>query len=197
MADTHEADVSTEFGVVPLPYFLQVWSRPDAIHFRYRHIRIVPSVISILLGILWAYYVYTVVNADQNMLMLVLFGIILGGLSFVTLLRLMRWRIFTRRSAVALTDDALAWRQGATCYLVPWKLIEPDMLGLENLAFSKSYDTFLTIKVGEHAAPLYLIRLYARLENREAFFAEFLKRIPKERWKKNKRKNKAPNDGRA
>lgn len=180
-------ETSREYGRIPLSVFLELWGRPDTLRFRYRAIRIVPALMLVTLAALWGYYLYSALGGAPFTLPLGLFGGVLLLFSGWLAVRLIVWRLFVRRSAVALTKDVLAWRHGPLCFLVPWDLVEPEGLGLEGLALNKSYDSFLTVKVGDTAEPLFLVRLYARLDDVEGFMGEVLKRIPIEKWERAKR----------
>ena len=175
--------VFAEYGRIPLVAFIAVWQHPDTVRFSYRPIRVVSIPLLVVLLGLWGYYAYTAINLGMSF-GLGLFGLaLMAGTGYVAL-RLIAWRLFTRRSGVAVTKDALVWCTGPHSYYAPWRLIDPDGLGLERLAFSSGYDSFLTVQVEDTTEPLYLMRLYARLENHELFLAELLNRIPRERWKK-------------
>lgn len=180
--------ISSDFGRIPLQRFLSLWKDPAAIRFRYRPIRLVGYLIGATLLGLWGYYLYTLFWGIGLTFGMVIFGMTLFGLSGFVLLRLLGWRLFVLRSAVAITPDALVWRTGPYCYLVPWRLIEPDSLGLESLAFAdgSGYDRFVTICVGDSAEPIFLVRLYTRLDQYEVFLGELLQRIPRDKWKKAK-----------
>lgn len=177
-------DTSTAYGRIPLAVFLQLWSRPETVRFRYRPIRLVPGLMLVTLSGLWAYYLYSVLAGAGLTLPLGIFGAALVALSGWTALRLLVWRLFVRRSGVAVTKEALVWRQGPLCFLAPWSLIGPEALGLERLAFDKNYESFLNVQIGDTREPLYLVRLYARLEDVEGLLAELLQRIPRDRWER-------------
>jgi hypothetical protein len=178
------AETSTLYGRIPLTVFLQLWSRPETLRFRYRPIRLVPGLMLVTLAGLWAYYLYSVLAGPGLTLPLVIFGAVLVTLSGWSVLRLLVWRLFVRRSGVAVTKEALVWRQGPLCFLAPWSQIGPEALGLERLAFDKNYESYLNVQIGETREPLYLVRLYARLEDVEGLLAELLERIPRDKWER-------------
>lgn len=175
---------STQYGRVPLTVFLALWNAPGAVRYRYRPIRIVPVILSVVLGALWAYYLYSIIAGVGLTTPLVVFGLALLALSGWVFLRLMVWRLFVRRSGVVFTADVLAWRQGPVCFLAPWKLIDPEGLGLDRVAFQGGYDNYLGIQVGDTIEPLYLVRIYARIGDIEGFMGELLLRIPREKWQR-------------
>lgn len=181
-SENRERAESAEFGRIPLQAFLEFWRNPVYTRFRYRPIRIVSSLLSLVLGALWAFYLYTLVTQGFS-LPLVLFGILLLLFSLLTGARIMAWRLFVVRSAIVVTPEALLWRHGPDCFLAPWDLIDPQALGLGEAAFSKGYDRFLRIRVHDHEEPLYLVRLYGHLDGKEAFLAELFRHIPRDKWK--------------
>jgi len=172
----------TAYGRIPIGLFLDLWKRADTVRFYYRPLRLVPALMLVMLGALWGYYLYSVIGGSGLSLALGIFGAVLLLLSAWTLLRLLAWRRFVRRSGVAVTPGALVWRQGTSCFLAPWSLIGPEALGLERLAFDKSYESFLNIQIGDTREPLFLVRLYARLDDIEGLLGELLQRIPREKW---------------
>ena len=190
MDESHEESggkrVSTEFGRITLADFLARWNAPEAVRFRYEPIRLAGLLILVTGLGLWGYYLYSVFWGVGLTLGLGLFGIVLLLATGYVALRLLSWRLFVLRSGVAMTPDVLVWRTGPACYLAPWRLIEPEGLGLETLAFAEGsgYDRFVTIRVGDAAEPIFLVRLYTKLADYEVFLGELLERIPKEKWEK-------------
>jgi hypothetical protein len=184
--NTEEAagsEVSPEYGMIPPGAFLALWSAPQSKRFRYRPIRVGTFVISLSLLALWIYYGYTLLFGVGLTLFTGLFGLFLLLLSAFVALELIRWRLFVLRSGVVTTEKVLAWRSGAHCFLAPWALIDPEALGIGELGFGGVFESKLVIRVRDTAEVLFLVRLFARLEDQEAFLAELLHRIPRENWK--------------
>ncbi len=175
------AALSKEFGRVPLASFLAFWRDPRNPRFRYRPIRIVTLLVGVVLGALWALYLRQILTGGLSVPMVV-FGLVLLLFTLASFARIMAWRLFVVRSAIVLSEEALLWRHGPDCFLAPWKLIEGQALGLGEAAFGKGYETWLNIRVRGHAERLYLVRLYARLDDRESFLAELFRRIPRGNW---------------
>ncbi len=173
---------SIEYGRIPLKYFLALWHEAEGRRFRYRPIRVWTTVILLMLSSLWGYYIHTLGFGAGLSVGTFVVGLVLLFLTLLATLLLLRWRLFVRQSAVLVTDKALIWRSGQRCFLAPWRLIDPNGLGLAELGLGGGYESKLVIKIGDTAEPLFLIRAFTKLDDQEGFLGELLLRIPRESW---------------